>query len=314
MPGFFGMPALLHITVRGDIPSPPDSPPLFRRRFTLILACPYSERQTFKPVAARFELNLIIVTEGGPMIKRLRWYIFLTVVLTSLSLVLYGIQIAIFHRTEDTLFYMLQDVAFVPIQVLFVTFIIARLLSEREKRALFKKLNMLVGAFYSEAGTQLIKYCSGFSQDLSDFRQHLLIRPDWSDKQFSAAIKVVRRLDPKIDASREDLGKVRDFLEDRRDFLLSLLANPNLLEHEAFTDLLWAVFHLSEELSSRPALEGLPRKDYDHLAGDMKRAFVKLLEEWLAYMKHLKKDYPYLFSLAVRTNPMDINASAVVSS
>jgi hypothetical protein len=248
------------------------------------------------------------------MIKRLRWYIFLTVVLTSLSLVLYEIQIAIFHRTEDTLFYMLQDVAFVPIQVLFVTFIIARLLSEREKRALFKKLNMLVGAFYSEAGTQLIKYCSGFSQDLSDFRQHLLIRPDWSDKQFSAAIKVVRRLDPKIDASREDLGKVRDFLEDRRDFLLSLLANPNLLEHEAFTDLLWAVFHLSEELSSRPALEGLPRKDYDHLAGDMKRAFVKLLEEWLAYMKHLKKDYPYLFSLAVRTNPMDVNASAVVSS
>ena len=55
-------------------------------------------------------------------------------------------------------------------------------------------------------------------------------------------------------------------------------------------------------------------KDYDHLTGDMKRAFMKLLEEWLEYMKHLKKDYPYLFSLAVRTNPMDANAAVVVSS
>lgn len=230
-----------------------------------------------------------------------------------MSLLLYEVQISIFHRTEDTLFYMLQDFAFVPVQVLFVTFIIARLLSEREKRALLKKLNMLVGAFYSEVGTQLLKYCSEFSRDLSDIRKQLLIRPDWSDRQFSKTIKAVRHSDPKIDAGRQDLTEVRDFLEDKRNFLLSLLANPNLLEHEAFTDLLWAVFHLSEELSARPSLEGLPKKDYDHLTGDMKRAFMKLLEEWLVYMKHLKKDYPYLFSLSVRTNPMDEKAGAVIS-
>jgi hypothetical protein len=29
-------------------------------------------------------------------------------------------------------------------------------------------------------------------------------------------------------------------------------------------------------------------------------------------MKHLKADYPYLFSLAVRTNPFDANASVEV--
>ena len=94
--------------------------------------------------------------------------------------------------------------------------------------------------------------------------------------------------------------------------MLGLLANPNLLEHDTFTDLLWAVFHLSEELSSRPILEGLPEKDYDHLTGDMKRAYAQLLSEWLFYMKHLKKDYPYLFSLAIRMNPMDANANPIV--
>ena len=52
--------------------------------------------------------------------------------------------------------------------------------------------------------------------------------------------------------------------------------------------------------------------DYTHLAGDMKRVFTLLVYEWLAYMKHLKDNYPYLFSLAMRTNPFDETASPVV--
>ena len=39
---------------------------------------------------------------------------------------------------------------------------------------------------------------------------------------------------------------------------------------------------------------------------------VLLVREWLSYMEHLKSDYPYLFSLAVRTNPFDPNASVQV--
>ncbi|MBA7569274.1 hypothetical protein ES708_11013 [subsurface metagenome] len=36
------------------------------------------------------------------------------------------------------------------------------------------------------------------------------------------------------------------------------------------------------------------------------------ISEWLDYMKHLKNNYPYLFSLAMRTNPFDANASVEV--
>jgi len=49
-----------------------------------------------------------------------------------------------------------------------------------------------------------------------------------------------------------------------------------------------------------------------HLASDIKRAHHLLVREWLAHMEHLKNEYPYLFSLAVRTNPFDPNASAEV--
>jgi hypothetical protein len=247
-----------------------------------------------------------------PKMKRLQWYITLSMSLIVFSVVSYFIQIEIFHRTGDTFFYMLQDIAFVPIQVLLVTFIIARLLTDREKRALLKKLNMLIGAFYGEIGTTLIKHCSSFGVDLSGLNSRLLVTTQWSDKDFIAAKKAVSAADPRFDSRKSDLVRLRDFLSGKRDFLLGLLANPNLLEHETFTDLLWAVSHLSEELSSRPTLEGLPQTDYDHLSGDMKRAYALLLSEWLSYMQHLKKDYPYLFSLAARLNPLDPDASPTV--
>ena len=85
-----------------------------------------------------------------------------------------------------------------------------------------------------------------------------------------------------------------------------------MLEHESFTNLLWAVFHLTEELIHRHNLRKLPETDYQHLSGDIKRVYHLLIAEWLDYMKHLKKGYPYLFSLAMRTNPFDADASIEV--
>jgi hypothetical protein len=105
---------------------------------------------------------------------------------------------------------------------------------------------------------------------------------------------------------------MRVFLLEKRDFLLRLLENPNLLEHESFTDLLWAVFHLTEELAHRPKCRELHPRDREHLGKDIQRAYVLLIREWLGYMRHLKNNYPYLFSLAVRVNPFDPNASAEI--
>lgn len=87
------------------------------------------------------------------------------------------------------------------------------------------------------------------------------------------------------------------------------MSNSILLEHESFTELLLALFHLYEELSKRNSLEKICEADYRHLAIDMERAYLLLLKEWLYYMKHLKKEYPYIFSLELRSNPLNINVS-----
>lgn len=78
-----------------------------------------------------------------------------------------------------------------------------------------------------------------------------------------------------------------------------------MLEHRSFTDLLWAVFHLTEELIYRKDLTTLSDTDRQHLADDIKRAYILLIAEWVARMRHLQRDYPYLFPLVVRTNKFD---------
>jgi len=87
-----------------------------------------------------------------------------------------------------------------------------------------------------------------------------------------------------------------------------LLDNPNLVEHESFTNLLFAILHLTDELANRHDLARLPESDYEHISEDIKRAYSQLMLQWLDYTKHLKRDYPYLFSLALRINPFDENA------
>jgi len=207
---------------------------------------------------------------------------------------------------------MLAKIAFVPIEVLFVTLVIHRLLNAREKAAQLEKLNMVIGAFFSEVGTRVLVYFSNFDPKIDKIREDLIMGSEWSDDEFTAASERLRNYDYEVTIGKVDLEDLRSFLLSRMDFLMRLLENPILLEHESFTELLRAVFHLTEELSSRKDLERLPETDYEHLAGDIKRAYVLLVSEWLDYMKHLKNNYPYLFSLAMRTNPFDQEASPII--
>ncbi len=245
--------------------------------------------------------------------KDVRWQVMLGAGLVVLSALLYGFHYAVFHDLHHILIYLVGDIAFVPVEVLMVTLIIHRLLSYREKKTRLEKLNMVIGVFFSEVGTRLLAYFSDFDPALGEIRSKLIVKNDWTASEFDAVEGQLRTYGYSVDINRVDLEHLREFLVTKRDFMVRLLENPNLLEHESFTGLLRAVFHLTEELDRRPACRGLPESDYAHLAGDIKRAYILIVSQWLDYMKHLKTDYPYLFSLAMRTNPFDQNATPVVA-
>jgi hypothetical protein len=145
-------------------------------------------------------------------------YAFLLLLL--ISLLCHVIEYFAFGHVPEIAAGFLGNFAFLPIYVLFVTLVIERVTKDRERSAIRQKLNMVIGLFYSEAGTELI----------------------------------------------------------------------------------------------RKLLKGLPDMDMKLFSGNMQRAFSYLLREWLVYMQHLKSDYPYLYSLTVRMNPMDPDARPQVKS
>lgn len=244
--------------------------------------------------------------------KRPNWLTLFAISLVIASAVLYTIHYLIFHDPHHIFIYMVGDIAFVPLEVLLVTVIIHKLLGEREKTEKLEKLNMVIGTFYSEVGTNLMAYFSNCDPKLDDIRKDLVVTNNWSDKEFTEVGKRLTNYDYEVDIKKVDLEQLREFLTGKRDFLIRLLENPVLLEHETFTELLRGVFHLTEELASRDDLKTLPDSDYEHLAGDIKRAYTLLVIDWLEYMKYLKGNYPYLFSLAMRTNPFDRDAGPIV--
>ena len=244
--------------------------------------------------------------------RRWNWQIALGVSLLVCSAFFYFLHYLIFRDPHHIFIYLVGDVAFVFIEVLLVTLIIHRVLETREKRARLEKLNMVIGAFFSEVGTELLKILSKLDPKMEAERSELTVGESWTEQDFARVARRLSDFDYEVDLAMVDWRGLREFLVGKRDFLLRLLENPNLLEHEVFTSLLQAVFHLAEELGARGRLDGLPATDYRHLAGDIRRVYTQLVQQWLAYMKYLKGSYPYLFSLALRTHPFDKSASPVV--
>ena len=241
--------------------------------------------------------------------KKSHWQIPLGAVLVALSAVCYLIHYAIFRDARDIFFYLILDIAFVFIQVLLVTMIIHEVLRLREKRALLEKMNMVIGAFFSEVGTRLLGELAACDPDADRIRLELIVTGHWTNDQFGHAKRRIRGYEYAINPGCGDLAAMREMLIGRREFLLRLLENPNLLEHDTFTNLLMAVFHLTEELAARSDVRQLSETDRLHLANDMKRVYSLLTAEWLEYMEHLRKNYSFLFSFAMRTNPFDPSAA-----
>ena len=245
--------------------------------------------------------------------KGVNWRLVIGFLLIVLSAVVYLIHFLLFRDPHHIFIYLVGDIGFVFIEVLLVTLIIDQLLHQREKRSLLHKLNMIIGVFFSEGGAALLRMLSEYDPQVERIRQDFVGKDRWSRESFSDVSERIRGYQYKMDSRRGGLENLRDFLREKKDFFLRILENPNLLEHEEFTDALWAVLHLSEELTCRKSVQALPSTDYAHLAGDMARAYKSLISEWLTYMIHLKTHYPYLFSLAIRLNPFDPQANPEVT-
>jgi uncharacterized membrane protein len=243
---------------------------------------------------------------------RLGWKTWLAISLVIISFVLFLIMWEIFTNLRDEeVFLFFEALAFLPIEVLLVILVIDGLLKSKDRQMRLEKMSMVIETFFSETGSELIRRFLRFDRS-SKIGESLNITAEWTDAQYLSVKESLDSYHFDISCDSAALASLRDFITQKRQFLLTLLANPNLLEHESFTELLRATFHLIEELISRKDLETISKADREHLEGDIRRAYLLLNGQWLDYMLHLKHNYPYLYSLAVRTNPFDPSASAEI--
>ena len=92
---------------------------------------------------------------------------------------------------------------------------------------MLEKLNMVIGAFFSEVGTELLDNFADFDSDFEESREKLIVGTDWSEQDFSSIIKAFKNYSFRIDSQKGDLEALRSFLIEKRAFLL--IDEPELL-------------------------------------------------------------------------------------
>ena len=227
--------------------------------------------------------------------------------LFATSAVLLSAQALFFHEGHSIAKKVLYNISFIPLQALVLTLVINGWLGSREKKQRLEKVNIAIGVFYNSMGQELLFKLLEYAANSESMYKNLALQRKWTVADFRRKRKAILSSALPVELDRGDLDALATFLMEKQGLILDLLRNPNLLEHERFTELLWAVSHLTEELLAREET-GLPlHEDKAHLEADLRRALQLLMIEWLVYMEHLRKTYPFLYSFALRSSPLGMH-------
>ena len=251
------------------------------------------------------------------MSKRLSWKVKFSIVMVLLIIIIYGSNYLVLGDGEHIISYVWTHLGFIPVDILLVAFLLDEIIEKKEKEAMLEKLDMLMSTFFSEVGNDLISQLSAANKYKTS-TENLKSIKNWNEEDFDNKLAELKdaSLDFQADISAEEreefLENLRTLLASKREFIINLINNPNLLEKEEFTELTNAILHLDEELEHRKDLALVTDTDFGHLNGDMKRVYDKLVYEWVNYLKYLYKNYPYMIALVIRANPFDADADVYV--
>src|SRR4030042_413382 len=167
--------------------------------------------------------------------KGYKFILIIGVICLAASAILYFLHFRIFDDTHHIFIYMLGDFAFLPLEVFLVVVVIERVLARREKQAVLYKMNMVIGAFFSEIGNYLLADLVKNFKNREEISHNLNVSGTWTPKDFKRAIDFAHSLKIDLDMREIDLEGLKKYLSGKRMYLLTLLENPNLLERYFFS-------------------------------------------------------------------------------
>jgi hypothetical protein len=186
------------------------------------------------------------------------WQIWFGAALVALSVSIYTLEYLIFHNRQTIAVWILNDLAFIPISVLLVTMVLDQLMLSRDRQARMEKNNMVIGAFFSEVGSNLLGWLAQYDPKSSEIGKQLLQKHAFDPINVKQLKDGCCNYGFEVKMSVQAFNDLKALLAGKREFMVRLLENQSLMEHEAFTDLLWATFHLADELSLRNNYDSLP--------------------------------------------------------
>jgi hypothetical protein len=229
--------------------------------------------------------------------KNIKHYLLVSLILIFLSFIMFLIHYLVFGQLENTIYYSLMSLCFIPVNILAVTLVFEKLVERRAKHERLSKLNMLVGLFFSDIGFTLLRLIIA-----GDDKIHFL-NLDFSD--LKACDDKLKTHDHNIHFELINYSELKELIISGRDILSTLIGNGHILEHEIFTDLLMALMHLRDEIIFIQHKE-LSQEDHTHLKGDIMRVYKALTFQWINYLAHLKQFYPYQYNSAIKYNPFTV--------
>ena len=163
--------------------------------------------------------------------------------LIVLSAAIYLLQVLIFHDERTTAFYLLQDLAFMPVTIAIATLVVGELVDEREKKERLEKTKMLTSSFFTGIGAFLIREILRMTD--ADGFVHEVVKN--GAEQSGTVGEIQRQLEnEKLNVHIDAAGytKIQQIIRSNQTNILVIASNPLIIEHECFSEMLWGVFHL----------------------------------------------------------------------
>ncbi len=219
------------------------------------------------------------------------------VLLLAVSIFIYMFQILVFHDPTTTEFYLLQDLAFMPITIIVATIVVGEVVNEKEKRERKENTKMVTSTFYTQIGGEMMGVLVNQLENKEEVVD-ILQREIHSESDVEDMQQKIRNCSLHMQFDEAVSDRISRMLAENRMALLVLSSNPMILEQRSFTNLLWGLFHLEDEFRLRGSYAEMTQEDRLHLAADFEKVLRLLLLNSVPNAKYLQDMFPSLYQTA----------------
>ena len=93
------------------------------------------------------------------------------------------------------------------------------MLERKIKQTRLEKLNLAIGVFFSEVGSKLLAFFSGYNPDLGQMQEQQCSTKNWNDQEFLKLPRNLRTHRYALEIKRPQLSELRSFLLAKSGFL-----------------------------------------------------------------------------------------------